>query len=602
MDRRLFLALLLTAGAIILGTVMFPAPKRVPAPAAAARVDSTRIADPARPAATGTAGQDPALASGAAPVATAPLVPRADTAAIAAVRAETASVQTPLAVYRFASIGAVPISASMKKYETLPEDPGSGSNPVELARTGDPLLRYRLVVPGDTVDLSRTPFALTRTAAGVGGAERLSFTGAPADLPQARVTIAYDITPDSANGYLVRASGRVDGVPSPAYLLIDLPSGLRSAEADTVEDQSHLAFAYKPRADDAQGIGFGSLDPGERVLAEGPLTWVVSKNKYFIVALLKDSAQAPFAQLEVLGGARTSKRALVAHATAVEPIRDGAFGFELYMGPQEWRRMVRMGRDFENANPYGGWFQGVVQPFATIVMQILLWMKETTKLHYGWVLIVFGVAIRLILWPLNQKAMRASLKMQAVQPELQAVQQKYKNDPQKMQAEIMRVYKSHDMSPFSTLAGCLPALIPMPVLFALFFVFRNTIEFRGVPFMWLPDISLHDPLYILPVVMGLSMFVLSWIGMRGAPIGNNPQMLMQQRMMMYMFPVIMTVSLWKFASGLNLYYTVQNLAALPQQWLIAREREKFAPKAAAPGTASKPPAEPKRLKEKKAKA
>jgi len=238
------------------------------------------------------------------------------------------------------------------------------------------------------------------------------------------------------------------------------------------------------------------------------------------------------------------------------------------MGPQEWRRMVGMGRDFENANPYGGWFQGVVQPFATIVMRILLWLKETTKLHYGWVLVLFGVAIRLILWPLNQKAMRASLKMQVVQPELQAAQQKYRNDPQKMQQEVMRIYKAHDMSPFSTLSGCLPAIIPMPVLFALFFVFRNTIEFRGVPFLWLTDISLHDPYYILPLLMGVSMFVLSWIGMRGAP--PNPQ----AKMMMYMFPVIMTVSLWKFASGLNLYYTVQNLVTLPQQWLLTRERAK----------------------------
>ena len=194
--------------------------------------------------------------------------------------------------------------------------------------------------------------------------------------------------------------------------------------------------------------------------------------------------------------------------------------------------------------------------------------------------------------------MRASLKMQAVQPELQAAQQKYKNDPPKLQAEMMRIYKAHDMSPFSTLSGCLPAIIPMPVLFALFFVFRNTIEFRGVPFLWLPDISLHDPYYILPLLMGVSMFVLSWIGMRGAP--PNPQ----AKMMMYMFPVIMTVSLWKFASGLNLYYTVQNLAALPQQWLIARERQKTAP--VTPVAAAPPPPRssdgPKSLKQQRAKA
>jgi len=136
----------------------------------------------------------------------------------------------------------------------------------------------------------------------------------------------------------------------------------------------------------------------------------------------------------------------------------------------------------------------------------------------------------------------------------------------------MRVYKEHGMSPFSAFSGCLPLLIPMPVLFALFFVFQNTIEFRGVPFLWLMDISLKDPYYIIPLFMGISMFGLSWIGLRNAP--PNPQ----AKMMAYVMPVMMTVLFANFASGLNLYYAVQNIAALPQQWLIAHERAKANPK------------------------
>ena len=114
-------------------------------------------------------------------------------------------------------------------------------------------------------------------------------------------------------------------------------------------------------------------------------------------------------------------------------------------------------------------------------------------------------------------------------------------------------------------------LIPMPVLFALFFVFQNTIEFRGVPFLWLPDISIRDPYYILPVMMGLSMFVLSWIGMRNAP--PNPQ----AKMMAYVMPIVMTAIFFRFPSGLNLYYTVQNIVTLPQQWLLSKERAKTNP-------------------------
>jgi YidC/Oxa1 family membrane protein insertase len=111
-------------------------------------------------------------------------------------------------------------------------------------------------------------------------------------------------------------------------------------------------------------------------------------------------------------------------------------------------------------------------------------------------------------------------------------------------------------------------LIPMPVLFALFFVFANTIEFRGVSFLWLPDLSRADPYYIIPILMGASMFLLSWLGQRGMP--PNPQ----AKMMMYLMPGMFTFLFLRFSSGLNLYYAVSNIASLPQQWLIARERQK----------------------------
>jgi YidC/Oxa1 family membrane protein insertase len=165
-------------------------------------------------------------------------------------------------------------------------------------------------------------------------------------------------------------------------------------------------------------------------------------------------------------------------------------------------------------------------------------------------------------------AMRSSLRMQRVQPELAAANKKYAKDPEKQRDEMMRIYREHGMSPLSPLSGCLPMLIPMPVLFALFFVFQNTIEFRGVGFWWMPDISQYDPLFIIPAAMVISMFALQWIGMRNAP--PNPQ----AKMLLYILPIMMGVFLFKFAAGLNLYYAAQNIAALPQQWLIANERAK----------------------------
>jgi YidC/Oxa1 family membrane protein insertase len=293
---------------------------------------------------------------------------------------------------------------------------------------------------------------------------------------------------------------------------------------------------------------------------------VVAKNKYFLLGLLSADRDSSLVELSVTGAPRTSKVATQAISDVVAKVTGGTFTFDVYAGPQQWQRLRALGREFENVNPYGGILQVVVQPFATIVMQILLWMRANLHISYGWVLIIFGIAVRIVLWPLNQKGMRASMKMKRIQPELNEIQKRYKSDPQKLQGEMMRVYKEHDMSPFSTFTGCLPLLLPLPILFALFYVFGNTIEFRGVSFLWFPDISQKDPYYIIPLLMGVSMFVLSWIGMRNTP--PNPQ----TKTMAYLMPVMMVFLFANFAAGLNMYYTIQNLASLPQQWLIANER------------------------------
>ncbi len=235
----------------------------------------------------------------------------------------------------------------------------------------------------------------------------------------------------------------------------------------------------------------------------------------------------------------------------------------MYVGPQEFRRLARIGHDLTEVNPYGWILRPVIQPFTALIVKILLWMHENLRLAYGWVLIVFGIAVRLLLWPLNQKAMRSSVAMQALQPEIKTLQKQYKDEPQKMQQELMKLYKQHGVNP---LGGCLPMLLPMPILFALFFVFQNTIELRGASFLWLPDLARPDPLFIIPIVMGASMYVLFKIGQIGVP--PNPQ----AKMMLYLMPGMFLVIGINFPAGLNLYYAVSNVASLPQQWLIARER------------------------------
>jgi YidC/Oxa1 family membrane protein insertase len=481
-------------------------------------------------------------------------------------------VNTAQAVFRFTNIGAAPLTITLRDYPA--RAPGT-SGMVTLAHDHAPLLRYVVVSGQDTLALDRTVFQGTVTYL-ADSTPLVTFAGSAGGAP---VTIRYSL---SRIGYLSRVQGTIGGAAlrgtAPAYLLIALPGGLNSNESDTLDDQRHLAYSVKPTHEDATSTAFAKLDPGEEKLIPGPVTWAVAKSKYFLLGILAPASGVPtFAEVHLVGGARTSKVVSQAQATVVQALAartNGAdsatFAFDLYAGPQAWRQLHAVGanRDFDDVNPYGGFLHPVLQPFAAVILQTIIWMRDHLKLSYGWVLIIFGVLIRFLLWPLNQRAMRTSLKMQVLQPELQAVQTRYKSDPQKLQAELMKVYREHDMSPFSAMSGCLPMLLPMPVFFTLLFVFQNTIEFRGVPFLWLHDISVKDPYYILPLLMGASAFLLSWIGLRNTP--PNPQ----SRMMAYMFPGMMMIFLANVAAGLNLYYAVQNLAAIPQQWLIARERQK----------------------------
>jgi YidC/Oxa1 family membrane protein insertase len=563
MQRRLLLALTLGVGVILLTNVFFPPAPPPAVPEASAVAGAAGAAGTTAPASATTAAA-PLTGAAVAPAgAEAASPPTAETMPFAPV--ETLTIASPKATFRFSTLGAAVLPATLPTYRSLRSK--GDSTPVLVGRGEEALFSYALVVPGDTVAIDSWPFTAERTQDASG--ETLTFTATNGPV---RVRIAYTVPTDTALAYRVRVAASIEGVAGNPYLLVRMPEGFQSQEANPEEDATHTAYVFKRRGGDASSIAFSSLDPEEQTLAPGPHTWVAAKSKYFVAAILAPTEQDElFAELSVTGGARTERYASNARATVVTATRAGNAAWELYIGPQEWRRLVAAGRDFDNVNPYGGWLQGVVQPFATIVMRILLWMRDTTALSYGWVLVIFGVAVRLVLWPLNQSAMRSSIRMQRIQPELQALQAKFKSDPQKLQAEMMKLYAAHGMSPFSAFSGCLPMLIPMPVLFALFFVFQNTIEFRGVPFLWLPDLSAKDPYFITPVAMAGTMLLMSWIGMRGAP--PNPQ----AKLMMWLFPAMMLVFFWNFASGLNLYYTVQNIAALPQQWLIANERLKAAP-------------------------
>src|ERR1043166_5757249 len=464
-------------------------------------------------------------------------------------------VTSPLYRLGFSTHGATLSTVELLKYQSFAAR--DSSRPVQLVPQGDAFLRHRLVLAsGDTVALDDWNFQPQADVPGIvvyagQSAQPLRFE---AERGGSRVTIEYRFVPDA---YRFDVRGTVTGLGSGgAVLLVDLAQGLRSVEKDSLDDYRHYSVVTK--ASKTERTAFSRIKPGERALFNGPFEWVGVKSKYFFTAALAlEDGQQKFAGAIAVGGPRNGRSASRAAVTLAMPVQSaGDFRYQVYTGPLDLRQLTRMGHGLDDANPYGGIFRPIIQPVSVVVVSILLWMHEHLHLAYGWVLILFGIVIRVVLWPLNQKAMESGIRMQAVAPLLKETQDKYKNDPERLQREMLRIYKEYKVNP---LGGCLPMLLPWPVLLALFFVFANTIVFRGVPFLWLPDLPRADPYKIIPIVLGLSMFVLglsmfvlSKVGQIGVP--PNPQ----ARTMLYFMPIFMTVLFLNFASGLNLYYALRS--------------------------------------------
>lgn len=557
MERRLLLAIVLMLGVVLLANVVWPVRS---APRRAGAGDTTAVVQ-AAPGPAPTA-QVPAPAAPAAPAARGPV-----NAAAAAAPAETVWVTTPLARFGVSTRGGELVSVRLLDYASFAV--GDSSPHADLVRSDAPFLVQRLAVGADTLRLDALDFAPSARALTVrGDSAVLTLTARRAG---AVVTLRYTFQPDN---YLFGVSGSVGGIgPTGGTLVLGLSDGVRQVEADTADDYRHYAVVTKAAKTETQS--FASIKTGETKVLDGPFEWAGVKAKYFLVAALAIGAnQPPFGGVIATGGPRAGKIATRTAVSLTLPVPPaGEFAYQVYAGPMDYRRLNAVGHDLADANPYGWIFRPIIRPVAEWTVSLLLWMRGVVGVSYGWGVIVISVLIRLLLWPLNQRAMESTMRMQAVAPLLKDVQTRHKNDPEKLQRETLRLYREHGVNP---LGGCLPMLLPMPVLFAFYFVFANTIAFRGVPFLWLPDLSRADPYYIIPVVMGVTMFLVSKIGQMGVP--PNPQ----AKTMVYIMPAMMTFIFLRLSAGLNLYYAASNVVSLPQQWIIAKRR--LARQGAAPRT------------------
>jgi YidC/Oxa1 family membrane protein insertase len=471
------------------------------------------------------------------------------------------TVRSGLYDYHISTAGAAITDAVLHEHIVL--DPARYGQPVTLSWDSLPgLFSYRLRVGTREIQLGNLLFTPSHTGTfEVGGA-----AGTTLELRHEgdglEIVVAYSFDPAR---YLITGRIAIGGLEGQTpTLLINLPHRLAMNEANPQEDERMLEYVVNAEREGVSKVRLGAVR-AERV-ENGPLRWAAVKNKYFVAAALTHP-ESPNAFGGLVATPVPHANAAAMHVTLL-PDPDGTFAFRFFIGPQEPRRLAEVGQGFENVNPFG-WraFRIFLQPLGHAITATLYWMHDFLGIGYGWVLVLFGVLVRIVLWPLNARAMRSQMRNMEIQPKMKEIQTKYKNDPEKLQKELLRLYKEEGFNP---MGGCLPLLIPLPILITLFFVLQGTIAFRGVPFLWLPDLSRADPFYILPVLLGISMFLMQWLSMRSMT-EQNPQM----KFMMYAMPPVMTIIFLNFASGLNLYYAAMNFASIPQQLQITRERQRY---------------------------
>ncbi len=238
-----------------------------------------------------------------------------------------------------------------------------------------------------------------------------------------------------------------------------------------------------------------------------------------------------------------------------------------------------------------------LQPVADVISKVIDALYQVTVTigfpSYALAIILISILLKIILFPLMQKQMKSTMNMQEVQPKLEYLQKKYKNNPEKMNEEVMKLYKEYNINP---MAGCLPLLIQMPILIGLFGALRqyNFDPIEHATFFWIPNLAEKDPLFILPILVALTMFLQQKISMSATPsAAENPTM----KTMLYVMPAMMLFVCWQMPSGLCLYWAFFSILSIIQQFFMNKQKKKEMALRAEREAAEKE----KRIAEKKAK-
>ena len=553
MEKRVYLAIVLCFVALAAYQVLFQAPP-VPQPSTST---TTSIAAPEVAGAAPTAPAAATAAATASPTA-APVVGGGT--------AHDITVDTNDVRAVFSTAGGTLRSWKLKHHledgqplELVPQDmPASLPRPFTLA-TSDPglagVLASAIFKPStEALDLGSTPGQITFEYQDQSGL-------------RARKTFYFQ--PEN-KAYVLKVDAAVDlgGSSRPVTLLLGpwiglgyQPDGSRHVESRAIH---HLAG-------DVKRIAAAKL--ADQHQFQGEFRFAGVEDQYFLSAALPGSDPVTIdyspVVLPVAGAAKPTNRTFVTYSVAVP----GSLSMSFFLGPKDFDALkgVDPRRELVRAIDFG-----ITAVIVVPLLTALKWVNSFVH-NYGWSIVLLTIIINAILFPLRHTSMVSMRKMQALQPEVKAIQDRYAKykvtDPerQKMNQEMLGLYKQKGVNPAS---GCVPMLLTLPILFAFYALLSAAIELRGAPFFgWMTDLSRHDPYYITPILMGITMF---W-QQRMMPTTADP---IQQKMFLFM-PVIFTVSFLWAPAGLVVYWFVSNLLAIGQQYLTNRMIGKPAPRVVA---------------------
>ncbi|RKY95246.1 MAG: hypothetical protein DRQ06_04050 [Candidatus Hydrothermota bacterium] len=430
-------------------------------------------------------------------------------------------VVSPLYEVRISRKGALLTGYRLKKYRD------ALGKPVELIPAGYGLLD----VISDGLHWKDLDFTSPIDTLRVEGEAELTLTAVSGE-DTLRKTFRF-----TENSYLIDLSL----APGDTFNIL-FPSGLNTTEKDRKDDLKHFYFIYFK--DKTRKVSLNSLKKKPFTESGYSVLWAGTRTKYFMITIIPDDGN-----LRRLDAKATDSRISFG-------VKSTGHRYHLYFGPIDYFILKDIGFGLASAFDFGA---PIISIFSKLILYAFKFLYSFIP-NYGWVIVVFAFLMKLVFWPFTMKNLQTMKKMQELNPKMDALRKTFKDDPQRLQQEMMELYRKHKVNPFS---GCLIMIFQLPIFWGLYKILRTTIDLRGAPFiLWIRDLSSKDPYYVLPILMGIASMAQALM---------QPAQDQQSRMFALFMPLVLTFIFLNFPAGIVLYWLTYSLLGLVEQYLLKRK-------------------------------